>query len=135
MSLTQSLDVASQEELVEQISQLHLLVQEMKDGFTGALLELSSIQQDDKVIEEKLQENKNECQEQISEVLKVVNELKADFRTVLSQLQETTENQNNLKEQIDFLQYERDLLLEELEKSGSISEKLRLVDIFARCVL
>ncbi|XP_070578417.1 rho guanine nucleotide exchange factor 33-like isoform X2 [Ptychodera flava] len=118
-------DVATQEQLVEQISQLHLLVQEMKDGFTGALQELASIQRDDQALEQKIEENKNECRQEISEIAQMVRELKDEFSKVQDQLQVTTESQQSLKEQVEYLQYERDILLEELEKSGSISEKLR----------
>ncbi len=43
----------------------------------------------------------------------------------MAQLQGAQEAQKSLQKQVEVLQYERDILLEELERAGSINESLR----------
>ncbi len=50
-----------------------------------------------------------------------------EFGGMSGQLQMANETQKSLKQQVEYLQYERDILLEELERQGSISEQVRWV--------
>ena len=43
----------------------------------------------------------------------------------MNQLHATTDTQNKLQRQVELLQFEKDILLEELERQGVISEQLR----------
>ena len=44
---------------------------------------------------------------------------------MVSQLEAASENQKSLQRQVQVLQFERDILLEELEKDGAISSDIR----------
>ncbi len=48
-----------------------------------------------------------------------------EFGGVVSQLQLATESQKSLQKQVEQLQYEKDILLEELETTGAINQSLR----------
>ena len=48
-----------------------------------------------------------------------------EFGDVVSQLQLANESQKMLQKQVEQLQYERDILLEELETTGAINQSLR----------
>ncbi|CAH1791031.1 unnamed protein product [Owenia fusiformis] len=111
--------------LAAQIFELQEMVREMKDGFSTAIEELAKIQYDDKALQEKLETNKAEHQKQLTDVVQMVLSLKTEFGGVVSQLKVTSESQQSLKEQVQHLKYERDVLLEELEKHGAISGELR----------
>ena len=49
----------------------------------------------------------------------------SEFGGVVAQLKLANETQRTLQRHVDMLQCERDILLEELERSGSISSQLR----------
>lgn len=51
--------------------------------------------------------------------------MQEEFGTFSQQLQDANENQERMQKQVEVLQIERDILLEELEKNGSISQQLR----------
>ena len=48
-----------------------------------------------------------------------------EFAGMVGQLAKANENQQHMRNQVDVLQYERDILLEELETHGVVSEKVR----------
>ena len=51
--------------------------------------------------------------------------LQGEFGGVLEQLHAATDAQRGLEVQVQRLQFERDILLEELEKAGTISPTIR----------
>ncbi|KAK2152039.1 hypothetical protein LSH36_341g03018 [Paralvinella palmiformis] len=96
--------MSTDEDMAVRLNQLQDMVKEMKMGFSTALEALVQIQMGDQVLQERVNNNKMEHDNQLADVLNMVL---------------------SLKRQVELLQYERDILLEELERQGVISEQLR----------
>ncbi|KAI0237438.1 hypothetical protein LSAT2_012035 [Lamellibrachia satsuma] len=112
-------------DVATQLSQLQCMAREMKTGFSKAMEALQDIQYGDQQLEATVQHNKDECEQQLGDVVQMVLALKSEFGGVVAQLKLATETQQTLQRHVDLLQCERDILLEELERSGSISSQLR----------
>ncbi|XP_064621411.1 uncharacterized protein LOC135484162 isoform X3 [Lineus longissimus] len=107
------------------LNQLQELVIEMKDAFTLAMGELSKIQYSDRLLEEKVEANNVENRKQVADVVQMVLSLKTDFSSVTTQIQAVNESQRTLQQQVETLQSEREVLLEEVAKVGSVHDSLR----------
>ncbi|XP_013421379.1 uncharacterized protein LOC106181521 isoform X2 [Lingula anatina] len=113
------------EDLAEQLTELQSMMLELKDGFVHAMEELSKIQNGDTAVQERYEASKVEQEKQLQDIKDMVNSLKDQFQSVSSQVITANENQTHLRHQVDRLQQEREVLLQELERSGAISNQLR----------
>ena len=60
------------------------------------------------------------------ELLIIINlSFQTEFGGLSGQLQIASDTQKSLKQQVEYLQFERDILLEELERQEVISEQVR----------
>ncbi|XP_013421387.1 uncharacterized protein LOC106181521 isoform X6 [Lingula anatina] len=107
------------------IKTLQSMMLELKDGFVHAMEELSKIQNGDTAVQERYEASKVEQEKQLQDIKDMVNSLKDQFQSVSSQVITANENQTHLRHQVDRLQQEREVLLQELERSGAISNQLR----------
>lgn len=97
----------------------------MREGFTTAVAALSSVHQDDQRLQQEVAAQRTTHENQLAEVVTLVLALRSEFTGVVHQLQASTAAQLRLQRQVSSLRLERDLLLEELERTGAITAHLR----------
>ncbi|GAB6020620.1 Rho guanine nucleotide exchange factor (GEF) 33 [Chamberlinius hualienensis] len=117
-------DLQSRRQLLGQINELQNAVDDMKSAFSVAIQRLSQVPQEEQSLWNKVEESRVECQTQVSEVLKLMLTMKADFAALKTQVQQSSEVQHGLRRQIQNLIWERNALIEELHKSGSVSDQI-----------
>lgn len=115
-----------QGDLADQLSLVQQMVMEMKQGFSSAMEELSKIQYGDQTLQQQLADNKKECAAEVKQVTEAVEELKTQVQSLSGQIERVSDAQRTLQEKIECYQTDREILLEELEKYGLITDQLRL---------
>ncbi|KAK3576775.1 hypothetical protein CHS0354_014589 [Potamilus streckersoni] len=110
----------------EQLSMVQQMVQEMKQGFTTAMEELSKIQYGDQTLQKQLADTKQECKEDIKDIQQAVKDIKLEVQKIAAQVREVTTAQKDLRERVESYQDDKTVLLDELEKSGIISSDTRM---------
>ncbi|KAG9336738.1 hypothetical protein JZ751_003086 [Albula glossodonta] len=75
-----------EEQLISEISELQSMVSDLKVGFSGALLELSRIQNEDTRLREDLEQTKNHCDQQALQLQALVYSLKTELQEVRHQI-------------------------------------------------
>ncbi|KAI1895262.1 hypothetical protein AGOR_G00104490 [Albula goreensis] len=85
--ISKVVDMKPQEEqLISEISELQSMVSDLKVGFSGALLELSQIQNEDTRLREDLEQTKNHCDQQALQLQALVYSLKTELQEVRHQI-------------------------------------------------
>ncbi|XP_037093112.1 uncharacterized protein LOC119112901 isoform X2 [Pollicipes pollicipes] len=110
----------TQEQLVEQISEVQAAVLEMKASFTGALEQLTASSQPAQEASAAA-----EAASAAPHVQLLISQLQVELGTATSMLQQLQEGQEQTRQQLQQLLYERDILLDELCKTGSVSDQIR----------
>lgn len=105
--------------------QLHEAVTAMKSAFTEAQQQLESVQGDDGKLKEEIETTKSQCQQQSSEILRLILSLQTELGSVKEMMKTTQLMQHGLQSTVQTLLLDRDFLLDELAKSGAISETVR----------
>lgn len=109
--------------------QLHEAVIEMKGAFTTAQLQLvSTISAEDESrtgLRAELEGTRSSCERTSGDILQLVLALKGDLTCVKEAFVSNQFFQQSLQSSLQIMLAERDLLLEELAKTGAISEGLR----------
>ncbi|XP_052768435.1 uncharacterized protein LOC128208841 isoform X2 [Mya arenaria] len=113
-------------DLTDQLALVQQMVVEMKTGFTRAMEELSKIQYGDQTLQQQLADNTQQCHCEITSVSRTVQDLKGAVERLSGKLDEVSEAQIGLQEKLDTYQTDKTMLLEELERSGALSEQARL---------
>ncbi|ELU12944.1 hypothetical protein CAPTEDRAFT_223157 [Capitella teleta] len=115
-----------EEGLESQLIQLQNLVRDMRESFSAALTTLSTLHQDEDSLYQTVAQNKSTHEHQLADVVAMIITLKSEFNTVVGQLQTANSAQRELELQVSSLRLERDELLQELEKNGTVSSQLRV---------
>ncbi|XP_032811663.2 rho guanine nucleotide exchange factor 33 [Petromyzon marinus] len=100
-------EVIQEDDLAAHITQLHTLVSELKEGFTGAVQELARIQYGDSYLEERIERDRAECAQQTQQLKELLLGLKDELADVAVQLRKVSERQASLEQQVEALASER----------------------------
>ncbi|XP_078458370.1 rho guanine nucleotide exchange factor 33 [Lampetra planeri] len=100
-------EVTQDDDLAAHITQLHTLVSELKEGFTGAVQELARIQYGDSYLEERIERDRAECAQQTQQLKELLLGLKDELADVAVQLRKVSERQASLEQQVEALASER----------------------------
>ncbi|XP_041122667.1 uncharacterized protein LOC121324637 [Polyodon spathula] len=93
-------------ELTSQISQVQVMVSELRAGFGSALQELSSIQHKDAVLQQHIDQTREDCSLQIQELRRPVFSLKDDLQVALCEIRRVSDWQLRLQQDLDEGQLE-----------------------------
>ncbi|XP_052275621.1 uncharacterized protein LOC127874955 isoform X2 [Dreissena polymorpha] len=121
-----STDMMEHGDLADQLSMVQQMVVEMKTGFSRAMEELSKIQYGDQTLQQQLADNTRQCHTEITTLTSTVHDIKSEVEKLTGRLDAVSETQRSLQEKLDAYQSDKSMLLEELERSGAISEQTRL---------
>lgn len=105
--------------------QLQEAVTAMKSAFTEAQKQLEGVQGDDGKLKEEIETTKTQCQQQSSEILRLILSVQTELSSVKEMLKTSQLMNHGLQSTIHSLLLDRDFLLDELAKSGAISETVR----------
>jgi hypothetical protein len=100
----------------------------MKSAFTVAQLQLQNVSsEDDSIsrIKADVELTRTQCERQGGDILQLVLALKGEVACVKEALQSTQFHQHGLESSLHSVIMERDILLDELAKTGAISENIR----------
>ncbi|XP_041131632.1 uncharacterized protein LOC121329822 isoform X2 [Polyodon spathula] len=88
-------------ELTSQISQVQVMVSELRAGFGSALQELSSIQHSDALLQKHIDQTREDCSLQIQELRGLVFSLKDDLQVALCEIRRVSDWQLRLQQDLD----------------------------------
>jgi predicted nucleic acid-binding Zn-ribbon protein len=97
----------------------------MKNAFAAAQQELQSVQKDDTNLQDEISLTRAECSKQSGDILESLSAVNNEVKSVREALQSTQISQQELQATVHTLLLERDMLLDELLKTGAISRNIR----------
>lgn len=100
----------------------------MKSAFTEAQTQLESVQGDDGKLKVEIETTKSQCQQQSSEILRLILSVQTELSSVKEMVKSTQVMQHGIQSTIHALLLDRDFLLDELAKSGAISDSVRYLN-------